>query len=276
MTLALRPQPPVEVEGQTTAAWNPALSWSHAALPKNKGNIVIIRDDRLPGGTKQRAAVPYISRLRQNGINTCVYASPPSGYAQVALANSCQIAGVNCVIFAEMLDGRMSSVTRTANRAAAIQLCSSLAEAEIDALAYASQRPDTLKIPLGLASADFQNELFHAISNLWFRFTQQIRRQPDRVWLPVGSGTLLAIMRSLLPESCRIIAVDVGVLHANDKRIHAARNTSNTEYFRLDLPFSAPAVVQPPVPSNRYYDAKLWQVIRQHAQDGDVWWNVAK
>lgn len=277
MSIALPTQPTVELEEQTTA-WNPPLSWDIVSLPKRHGNVFVIRDDRLPGGTKQRAAVPFVTRLKTDGIKTCVYASPSSGYAQIALAKSCEIAGVRCVIFAERLNGRISNFTREAcaSLTTSIEMCESLAAAEIDAQAFAGQQADTFKVPLGFASLAFKADLLDAISERWHNFTQQIGRQPDRIWLPVGSGTLLSIMRLLLPADCCIMAVDVGVLPENDKRIQAAKSTSNTEYVRLNLPFSMPAVVQPPVPSNSYYDAKLWQVIEQHGKDGDVWWNVAR
>lgn len=275
MSIALPPQPTVELEEQIKAR-NPPLSWDIVSLPKKLGNVFVIRDDRLPGGTKQRAAVPFVTRLKNNGISTCVYASPFSGYAQIALAKSCAIAGVSCVIFAERINGRISQFTLEASETAAIELRSSLADAEIDAQAFAGQQADTFKVPLGFASLAFKADLLEAISERWDSFTQQIGFQPERIWLPVGSGTLLSIMRALLPAACRIMAVDVGVLHENDKRIQVVKSTPNTEYVRLNLPFAMPATVQPPVPSNSYYDAKLWQVIEQSGKDGDVWWNVAR
>ena len=49
-------------------------------------NIFAIRDDLLPGGTKQRAAIPYIHNEIKKGHRHFIYASPFSGFAQVALA----------------------------------------------------------------------------------------------------------------------------------------------------------------------------------------------
>ncbi len=49
-------------------------------------DIWIAREDLLPGGTKQRAVIPYLRELSALGYRQLAYASPFCGYAQVALA----------------------------------------------------------------------------------------------------------------------------------------------------------------------------------------------
>jgi hypothetical protein len=48
------------------------------------------------------------------------------------------------------------------------------------------------------------------------------------------------------------------------------------QYFSAEQEFSEMATNRPPVPSNIHYDAKLWSFVKSHAQDGDLWWNVAR
>ena len=50
----------------------------------------------------------------------------------------------------------------------------------------------------------------------------------------------------------------------------------NVKFYRSDLRFHEPEPDIPPVPSNKYYDAKLWSFIAQHAKHNDIWWNVAR
>ena len=55
---------------------------------KKKYNFSVFNDCPLIGGTKQRALVPFISRLVENKI---VYAGPSIGFAQIALAKALSI-----------------------------------------------------------------------------------------------------------------------------------------------------------------------------------------
>src|ERR671914_1316606 len=78
---------------------SPAVQISELSHRQNR--YFVVRDDLLPGGTKQRAAGPLLRHLMSQGFDHSIYASPFSGFAQVALAYSCQIVGVRCTIFAE-------------------------------------------------------------------------------------------------------------------------------------------------------------------------------
>lgn len=62
--------------------------------------IHVVREDLLPGGTKQRAVSHFISQSAESGRCQFVYASPFCGYAQVALAYVCRELGFPCTVFA--------------------------------------------------------------------------------------------------------------------------------------------------------------------------------
>src|SRR5688500_15882484 len=70
-------------------------------LKTNNGEVVVVRDDLLAGGTKQRACVPFLHDLKARGHRRFVYASPFAGFAQVALSLSCREIGLECRIYAE-------------------------------------------------------------------------------------------------------------------------------------------------------------------------------
>lgn len=58
------------------------------------GALIVVRDDLLPGGTKDRVAGVVVA-----GASGVVYASPGEGYAQMAIARACSARGIPAVIF---------------------------------------------------------------------------------------------------------------------------------------------------------------------------------
>src|SRR5688500_1651242 len=70
-------------------------------LAVSKGHVWVVRDDILEGGTKQRAAVPFLRELIAGGARELAYASPFCGFAQVALAAACRELGLRATIVAE-------------------------------------------------------------------------------------------------------------------------------------------------------------------------------
>lgn len=65
------------------------------------------------------------------------------------------------------------------------------------------------------------------------------------------------------------------MLPRNDARIQSIRQLPNVEYISAVELFSQPVEQVPPIPSNIFYDAKLWRFISRAANPMDVWWNVA-
>lgn len=240
-------------------------------LKVKKGTITVVRDDFLPGGTKQRGGIPFLSYLKNLGIKEFVYASPFSGFAQIALSICSNKIGVKSKIFAEIdhKTNEMSSFTKIASNHSQIQLCKNLNEAEEKSLDYCSNK-HIAKIPLG-----FNHPMF--VDFLKEDLTKQLSSFKDMktIWLPVGSGTLVKTFRDILPEYVQINCVDVKVLPENDERIQMVKNLKNINYMQTLEDFQSPCINEPPIPSNLFYDSKLWTHINSLAEDGDVWWNVA-
>lgn len=246
-----------------------------SCLTVENGKVIVVRDDLLRGGTKQRAAVPFLRTHQQAGITEFVYASPFSGYAQVALAYSCDFLGASCTLFAEHHNGRMSEFTQSVANFAAVNLSDSLTEAERAAEKYVQETVGCLKIPLGFNDDLFKHFLRMELTQQWNLLCSELGFTPRRLWLPIGSGTLASIFSTIVTDT-ELKLVDVQVLPGNDARIVAVKELANSQYIKTLEPFHQPAQVLPPIPSNRYYDAKLWQFLSIHAENNDVWWNVAK
>lgn len=240
-------------------------------LKVKNGTIKVVRDDLLPGGTKQRGGIPFLLHLKSLGIKEFVYASPFSGFAQIALSICSNKIGVKSKIFAEIDNktNKMSSFTKIASNYSQIQLCKNLNEAEEKSLDYCSNK-HIEKIPLG-----FNHPMF--IDFLKEDLTKQLSsiKQIKTIWLPVGSGTLVRVFRDILPENIQINCVDVKVLPENDERIQIIKNLKNINYIRTTEDFQSPCINKPPISSNLFYDSKLWTHINSLAKNGDIWWNVA-
>lgn len=253
--------------------WSPQVQLSY--LQTKRGEIAVVRDDLLLGGTKQRAAIPFLRDMKAGGVHKFVYASPFSGYAQIALAVSCKATQVECAIFAESCNGGMSDFTSIAAKYATIQLADSLEEAEQKAIRHCSYCDERIvKVPLGFNHPLYKLYLRRELEVQW-KFICQTLGTPKNLWLPIGSGTLAETFKSVITSETNLNCIDVRVLPETDKRLVSLIGHSNLKYRRTPELFCDPVINLPPIPSNKFYDAKLWQFIFQEADPGDLWWNVA-
>lgn len=244
-------------------------------------HILVARDDLLQGGTKERGLANYLPTLKASGIQELVYASPFCGYAQIAIAAAACQAQLKCRIFGVCdpqtsrpgnLNAHKNSLI-AASFGASLSLCSSLHDAECAAADYARSHAFSHKLPLGLNCPEFKSHLREALA---FEFEREpALRASKRVFLPIGSGTLVNVFRELLPASSHIVAVNVRVLDDNDPRVTQVSRLQNVTVTKAPETFEEPATFVPPIPSNASYDAKLWRFVCQIADNGDLWWNVA-
>jgi hypothetical protein len=246
-------------------------------LPTNNGTIQVVRDDKLIGGTKQRALDKYLTGAIGEGLSEFVYASPPPGYGQVALAYSCQQLNVDCSLFCWQVNEAYHEFSLlAASFGAKIYPCKSLEDADAAAVNYSNNRPGCIKLPLGFDVPPYIQSLRNEISVSWQHITEDLGYEPERVWLPVGSSILSNVFRDVVPEKIILNCVTVRLLEQQDKRIQRIANRPNVNMFSTSEQFLEPRTDPPAIPSNAHYDAKLWQFIKIHGRDKDIWWNVAK
>jgi len=266
-TISIDPNPPIKVE----------------RIEGLQREVYVARDDLLLGGTKQRAIVPFLLDMANEGAKEFVYASPPSGFAQVALASVCKHLGFPCVLFCV---GRDDGGIPSANLHEFAVLAGSfgavtytlpyLRVAEAAATEYASARDGAMKLPLGFDAPEFRAHLEEAIAEQWGHVLDAMGGEPSEIWLPIGSATLGTVFRSVVPDHIHLHCVDVHVLRANDERILRLCELPNVHYHDVPEIFTNPVEKPPPLPSNAYYDAKLWRFVSEKAAEKALWWNVAK
>lgn len=223
-----------------------------------RGDVLVVRDDLIPGGTKRRALPALLAELAST-TDEVVYASPAYGYAQVAIAHAATATGHRATIFVAQ---RRTPHPRTT---AARQAGASIVEVPHGYLTVVTARArdhatrtGAVLLPFGLDHPTMHAGLAHAAR------TVPLDRPPREVWAVAGSGTLIRALQHAWPHA-EFHAVHIGrTPDAGRARIHTAPE-------RFDQPARHP----PPFPSCDTYDAKAWQFLLRHAAPGALFWNVA-
>ena len=264
---------------QIESRWSPPVEIT--SLEYGSRTLHVAREDVLPGGTKQRAIVPFLVETSAWGPREFIYAGPFCGFAQIALAYSCHALGLKARLFCvrDPKTGGDHEYTRVAEQwGATISLHDSRNAADRASREYSARQGEkSFLVPLGFAHPLYLRHLSQELTKHMEQLTAVLGPQPRRLWLPVGSGTLArAFKASLNPAYWSIVCVDVQVLPKEDWRIGQLEQTPGLEFMRVPEKFHEPAMLPPSdFPSNLHYDAKLWRFFSGQAHSGDVWWNVA-
>lgn len=218
------------------------------------GQILVVRDDLVAGGTKVRA-LPQILDAKAREF---VYASPTAGYAQVALAVVARQLGKRATVFCA---ARKTLHPRTAEAQAAgariVQVpVGYMTVVRARAREYCAVSGATL-LPFGFDTPAFLEALADVARGLPVT--------PSEVWSVAGSGVLTRALQQAWP-SARFYAVRIG----------AEPDAGAAHLYKAPEAFEQPARHPPPFASCANYDAKAWRFIRAHASPGALFWNVAR
>jgi hypothetical protein len=218
--------------------------------------ILVVRDDLFPGGTKAR----FIGRLLR-GIDEAVYASPPEGGAQTALAHTARALGKRATIFVAQRARPHPRTLEAARLGAKVVPVAPgyLSVVQKRARDYCG-RTGAVEIPFGVDMPEAIEEIAAA--------ARATGADPDEVWCAAGSGVLSRALAAAFPRAVRH-AVQIG-------RELAPRDVAGARIHVYPRPFSAKAKAAAPFPADRHYDAKAWEVCRALRGRGEVlFWNVA-
>jgi hypothetical protein len=227
-------------------------------------NVKIVRDDMIPGGTKQRA----IDVFFKGDGEEYIYAGPPTGYAQVALAQAGKKHNEKVTVFLSKRNYDTQATKKARSIGAKIIYTKngmSLKDLQDHSVEYKNKKKNRVLLPFGLDSDEFVQRLLICIKEAWGR-----KRKPERMWIVAGSATLLKVFHLIFPK-CHFLIVQVGKKIWPDQ----LEGIKNTLYISPEK-FNDDAEIQPPYPTVKSYDAKLWRFVLEDGQDGDFVWNVAK
>lgn len=221
-------------------------------------NILVIRDDLFPFGSKARFLYSYFESLPDKEV---VYGSSPRwGLAQVSLAFLGKVFGKKVTLFLAKSKELSSYSRRALELGAKIEQVGTgfMAVCESRARAYC-EATGALLLPCGL-------DIPEAIDGVAEVARSIDIPSPDEVWSVVSSGVLSRGLQRAWPEA-KFFGVQTGKDVTPEK---AGRAT----VIKSDIPFNRKTKRLPPFPSIPEYDAKAWEFI---PKDGDrlrLFWNV--
>lgn len=240
------------------------------------GTISVLNDGlKYQYGTKERIIKTYIQFRMQEGYSEFVYAGPVNAMGAFALAKGCIEAGAYCTLF--LCGQYLPAQAKQFPNSVKIHLIhNNLAAVTETAENYAKSDSTRFKrfiVPFGINDPLYKSLLKESIAN------DQIVKtiKPKRIWLAVGSGTILSILCELFPTT-EFHAVQVG----KSLKIETLSSDSDiVENYRKRIKvywspekFTQPAIILPPYSSLANYDAKVWQFVLSEGCDGDIIWNV--
>ena len=236
-----------------------------------KVNITLIDDGKLFGGSKTRGLAPYI---RHCPSKVFCYAGPGTAAGAFALSVVCNYYHKKAVLY---IVGNSTPTIRVARKLGASVLTKfrSVDAAERRLARDYPPHKGTI-IPFGMHDSTFQTHLTSSFMDAWPK-----SHCPRRVWIACGSCVLLRALAATLPLNTIYCIVQVGVSVWPDILDEFIPN----RYILYDVrkrtdpingyTFVEPARILPPWGSYDNYDAKIYELLLQHAEDGDYVMNVA-
>jgi threonine dehydratase len=227
-----------------------------APILETHRGICVVRDDLFPGGTKAR----FIGRVF-DGAAEAVYASPPEGGAQTALATVARALGRRATIFVASRAKPHPRTLEAARLGAKIVPVAPgyLTVVQARAKAYCRDTGAVL-IPFG---ADVPGAA-EAIAAAALATSEM----PDEVWCAAGSGVLARGLALAWPKARRHV-VQIG-------RELAPKDVAGATIHVHPRKFGEKAVIAAAFPSDPHYDAKAWEVcLTKHGGGNVLFWNVA-
>jgi len=231
---------------------------------ENYNGIHVLRDDLLPGGTKSILlqqivqAHPHASEF--------VYASPVYGGFQIALSMYCQKHKLRCTIFCAKRKHKHPNTLRCIQHGADIVEVpyGYLSVVEKHAKDYCDKNAKRRhKIEFGAQSP----ENIAIITERAKRVIQTLEKEPDEIWVAVGSGTLVQ-----------------GILGATKRAyVHGVQVGANVDVrhprltiHKYPLPFNRESELAIEFPSMANYDRKAFELCLEKHKKGHsvLFWNV--
>lgn len=224
----------------------------------------IIRDDLLPGGTKQRGYKGF-SHIDKTEL---IYPGTWNGAAQVALAICCKLLNKKATVF--LTDDSKSMTIKAIVNGAKILVprnCNNIQCLRDAAKSYSNTKFDSYLLEKGFSSNEFKDSLIISIIECIEGIIN--RDITSELWVTGGSGTLLSSLYIVFPNA-QFRVVQVGAKIWDDQL-----DITRTIKYISSEKFYDDAIEQPPYPTVSSYDAKLWYFFKRYSTNNAMIWNVA-
>ena len=224
------------------------------------GEIDVLRDDLIDGGTKARF-LPFLI----NGAKEVVFGGPFCGGAPYTLAVLGRESGIKVTLFyAKRKNHHRRQVGSLKHGAKIYEVpYGYMTNVQSKAKRYAEDN-DALFLPLGFDVPEAEDP--------FVEFIESIRKKQgdyDEVWCTVGSGMLARCLSRGFPNSS-IQGVSVGLKSRQDKQDFGGNVTVHESGYK----FAQPSKGNSPFPSCENYDKKAWEQCVTKSKNRALFWNV--
>ena len=226
-------------------------------ITEQHDNILVVRDDLFPGGTKAR----FLPTLFENA-DEVVYASSAEGGAQYSLAYVANKLGKRATIFSP------ARKVPHPRQLEAIRLGAQVIPIKPGYLTTVQKRARDYCEETGATLAPFGMRVDGCIETV-ADAARLINSNPTEVWCAAGSGTLAKALRRAWPHAQHHV-VQVG-----HELTSADVSAAIIHEYPKKYGWAAP-VTATPFPSDPHYEAKAWEVCQaERSRTGLVmFWNV--
>lgn len=234
----------------------------------------VISDNFIIGGTKTRAGLTYFQNLLTNNkdIKTMTYVGASNGYAQVAISYCLYLlkrSDIKLILYIQKEYKELQTLTYFYHsNTEYILIHDSMYKLSEMAKQYKETNGDTcFEIPFGFHFSEYEQLLYDNLSK-YKDFLKGIKR----MWLVVGSGTVLNVLQKLLPNT-HFLGVQVGKKVYDDQIYDIKRFTLYVSSYKLFENYKHKVRYD----TVQSYDAKIWEFVKEKkvGLDGDYIWNVA-
>jgi hypothetical protein len=219
----------------------------------------VVRGDLYPGGLKCCALESLL--LEEIPNDELVYAGCYYGHSAYALGIAALLCGKRVKLF--MPSPRQDTYIFTKVQSLNNVTCELIKQEHQDAVQEAARdyafNSGGHLLAIGLDSEDFRRR--------YITVMRKVARAPAEIWTSAGSGVTARCLQQAFP-SARVHVVNLGVRRSPSVG-------SPASLWSVPEHLAEPARLAPPWPSAPYYDAKIWQVLREHATPGALVWNIA-
>jgi hypothetical protein len=233
-----------------------------APVLEEHDGFVVVRDDLLPAGSKIRFADALV-RMNPH-INEWVYGSAPRwGFGPVSAAFVCQKYGVKFTCFLAESKAKHPNYYKMLDYGANIieVPVGFLAVTEAKARDYAADDFMNRRVlPIGLEHPSVLASIVKVAIAL---------PTPKRFWTTGSSGTLNRGLQYAWPDA------EAHVLSVGHKMSRREIGRAILHTTPLKFPQHPKKQDLPPFPCVPEYEGKLWKLMKEEAQPGDLFWNVA-
>jgi hypothetical protein len=219
-------------------------------------NLLVLRDDKLPGGTKSI----FLDYLMDDKYKEYIYATSAEGGFQLALSK--RLGSLFTAFVAKRNKPHRNQDELRHNHSKVIEIpYGYLKNITSKAKLYHKEHPKSKLITFGGGQ-----EYIDLIANRM----QQVQLKTgklDQVWAALGSGTLVRGILSAVPPSTQVFGVQVGMEYTGPQ-------PQNLTIIKYPKPFKFESKLDVPFQSNVNYDRKVLEIALKMAKGRALFWNV--